>query len=812
MVSQLLLKQKIFHRSPASCLILHRSIYLMKIVRLSILFIFLYGAVAAQDSSRPHRRSFDSTMFANDDTLTRSDYLLGIGRIFQTLNKASVVSQPVPVINAINRRLDEDDSALSIIKTRITTTNRILNIRNVQMFSTLLDQLEQDTKKYGARLNQFDNELDGIKKEIFDIRKDTVVRHIFRDSALRASFREQLKQLRVKWKSADSVIKTVNHNIDNTLARTSANQLAISELQGQVATLLKTTGIKAFGKERKYLWEFQKKRISSTPAVVTDYKKAIGDEKKITQYYFSHTRSQIVLLLLSGLAFFFWVSYNFRSLRKTNKAGALQMLNIQYLKRLPVFASLIVLLNLAPLFDLNAPEIYIESIIVLLMFTLTFYFRKRLPGGLFFWWLVFMTIFVAILFGRLFGLPFSLQRWWLLILNGASFVLALILLLRFKKQYSRYKTFFLAARLYIFLNLLAFICNLFGRVTLANIFSSTAIYAFVQIVALVIFIEVLKEAFLLQIQGSRQRKNYPESFDYGLIAKGILKLAGLLAVIIWLVVFTTNLNIYSAITDQVMSVLTTPRKLGSFSFTLRGIILFLVIIWAANFLQKYIAYFFGDIGDDAAFDNKGQRSRLLITRLVLLIAGFLLAVAASGLPVDKITVILGALGIGIGLGLQSIVNNFVSGIILIFDRPLRIGDTVEIGDKKGRVKEISVRSSTLLTPDGAEVIIPNGDILSHNIVNWTLSNNYKRVDVGFTIDKLIFSEDIRAHVAQIVQSLPDALPQKEPEILINNVTSQSTQLKIFFWCKDIAKTEYARSEAYGAIYKYLEGKGIKILG
>ncbi len=490
----------------------------------------------------------------------------------------------------------------------------------------------------------------------------------------------------------------------------------------------------------------------------------------------------------------------------------MEKLQLKYVNPLPIFVSLIFILNLAPLFDLNAPEIYIESIVVLLMLTLTVYFRKRLPADLFFWWLIFMAIFVLILFSRLFGLPYSLQRWWLLILNGTSFVLASFLLLRFKKQYSNHRIVLLTARLYVFLNILAFLCNLFGRVTLANLLSSAAIYALVQMAGLVIFIQGVKEAFLLQIQSSRLRKNYPESFDYHLIAKGIVKLTGLLAVIIWLVVFTTNLNIYSTITEQLMNVLTLPRKLGSFTFTLRGVILFLLIIWAANFLQKYIAYFFGDIGDDAAFDNKGQRSRLLITRLVLLVAGFLLAVAASGLPIDKITVILGALGIGIGLGLQSIVNNFVSGIILIFDRPLRIGDTVEIGDKKGRVKEISVRSSTLLTPDGAEVIIPNGDILSHNIVNWTLSNNYKRIDVAFTIDQMIYSGDIRKEVADIIRELPDTLPQKEPDILINSVTSQSSQLKIFFWCKDIARAEYARSEAYGAIYKFLEGKGVKILG
>ncbi len=784
----------------------------MKILRLSIFLIFCYSAVAAQDSTRSYRRSFDSTMFASDDTLTRSDYLLGIGRTFQTLNKASAVAQPVPVINAINQRLDEDDSALAIIKARISSTERILNIRNVQMFATLLDQLDADTKKYSARLNGFDNDLDSIKKNIFDIRKDTVVRHIFRDSALRASFRDQLKQLRVKWKSADSLVKSVNHSIDNTLARTASNQLMISELQADVAALLKTAGVKAFGKERNYIWESRKKRLNAGAPGSRDYNKVIADEKKITQYYFSHTRSQLVLLLLFGIVFFLWIFSNFRSMKRLDKLAALEKLRFQYINPLPIFASLIFVLNLAPLFDLNAPEIYIESIIVLLMITLTVYFRKRLPKEIFFWWLMFMAIFVLILFSRLFGLPYSLQRWWLLILNGASFVLAAFLLIKFKKKYRNQKTALLAVRLYIFLNFLAFLCNVFGRVTLANVFSSTAIYALVQMAGLLIFMQSVKEAFLLQIQSSRLRKSYPESFDYDLIAKGILKLAGLLAVIVWLVVFTTNLNIYSAIIGQASDVLTLPRKLGSFTFTLRGVILFLLIIWTANFLQKYIAYFFGDIGDDAAFDNKGQRSRLLITRLVLLVAGFLLAVAASGLPIDKITVILGALGIGIGLGLQSIVNNFVSGIILIFDRPLRIGDTVEIGDKKGRVKEISVRSSTLLTPDGAEVIIPNGDILSHNIVNWTLSNNYKRIDITFTIDKLISSEDISAGVTAIIETLPDALTRKAPEILINNVTSVSAQLKILFWCKDIARSEYARSEAYGAVYKYLESKEIKILG
>jgi potassium-dependent mechanosensitive channel len=166
------------------------------------------------------------------------------------------------------------------------------------------------------------------------------------------------------------------------------------------------------------------------------------------------------------------------------------------------------------------------------------------------------------------------------------------------------------------------------------------------------------------------------------------------------------------------------------------------------------------------------------------------------------------LSVGIGLGLQNIVNNFVSGIILIFDRTLHIGDTVEIGNNKGRVKQISMRSSTLLTPEGAEVIIPNGTILSNNFVNWSLNENYIRVDLTFTVDKS--SKEMRQEIMTIMKSLPDVVKEKDPEIFINTVTSESTQLKVYFWCEDVTKRELARSEAYTAISKYLRDKGVKI--
>jgi potassium-dependent mechanosensitive channel len=485
------------------------------------------------------------------------------------------------------------------------------------------------------------------------------------------------------------------------------------------------------------------------------------------------------------------------------------------------------------------------------MVLLTIMFRKRLPRKQFYGWCILILLFLLLPLTRILGLPVGLQRWANIIQNGLCITAGILFFFGpakwsgmggttkgagqqpeaakdetkeaakmpgipqvadMPKMVGMPKVVFYAGGLFIFFNLLAVICNLAGRVTLSQIFGTTSIYALAQTISLAVFVQIVVETFLLQIQTSRIRKKYPEKFDSAIVARSIYRFMIALAIFLWLIVFTTNLNLFDALNDLLTNIFTESRQVGNFSFTLGGIALFMGIIWIANFLQRYITYFFGDTGDDAAIDDRGQRSKLLVTRLILLTAGFLLAVAASGLPIDKITVILGALGVGIGLGLQSIVNNFVSGIILIFDRPLRIGDTVEIGDKKGRVKEIGIRSSTLLTDEGAEVIIPNGDVLSHNIVNWTLSNNHVRANLSFTIDRPAHPEDIQPDaIRDIIKANADVLDSREPEVILNNISSKSIEIKVFFWSKDFAKTNLAAGDIRTRIYEHLANKGITVL-
>jgi len=779
---------------------------IMKFFPFIIIFLFGSAVVFAQNDTNQPKRPPEVSIFSNTDTVTRNDYLLSIERVFQTLNKASVLSEPVPNIQVMRDDLDDDDSAIVIIKDRLNMNDRSLSMRNLQMFSIILKQIDKNSTSYARQLNQYDSIVNGFKNQILDLRKDTLIRKILRDPALRDSFRTQLLQLRTKWKKTDSLIKTVSLLVHNTQARTSDNLITADELQLQVKTLTQTTGSRIFGKESFYLWQFPKTRKDKT--ISTEFKRSVSSERKITNYYFANTHNLLLLLLLSGLIFFFWIFYNFKSLKKRGKTDSIKEFNFRYINPYPVFASLVLMLNLAPLFDLDAPFIYIATIEFLLMATLTYSFWKRLPRKLFYLWLIFIVLFLLQSLTRYLGLPVYFNRLLFFILNGLSVLLGLYALINNEKEYRQYRFLILTAGLYTLFNFLAVVCNLFGRVTLMQIFGSTGFYAFIQTAGLLVFIHAVTEAFLLQVQSSRVRKEYTNGFNHQEVATRIERIVVFFSFVIWLVVFATNLNIYNPLSGYIGDILSKVRSIGSFKFTYGGVILFVLILWAANFLRKYIGYFFGEMGDEEIFDNKGPGSKLMILKLVLLVVGFLLAIAASGLAIDKITVILGALSVGIGLGLQNIVNNFVSGIILIFDRTLHIGDTVEIGSNKGRVKQISMRSSTLLTPEGAEVIIPNGTILSNNFVNWSLNENYIRVDLTFTVDKS--SKEMRQEIMTIMKSLPDVVKEKEPEIFINTVTSESTQLKVYFWCEDVTKRELARSEAYTAISKYLRDKGVKI--
>src|SRR5206468_8729207 len=117
----------------------------------------------------------------------------------------------------------------------------------------------------------------------------------------------------------------------------------------------------------------------------------------------------------------------------------------------------------------------------------------------------------------------------------------------------------------------------------------------------------------------------------------------------------------------------------------------------------------------------------------VLLVGFYIAIAALGADMTKFAILAGAFGVGIGFGLQNVVNNFLSGLILLFERPVQVGDVIEVGNQTGVVRRIGIRASIIALDDKSQLIIPNGQLISEKVTNRTFSSRQKRMELTIRI-------------------------------------------------------------------------------
>lgn len=778
---------------------------------LSVCLLAFVTVQAQQDTGHFRRNGFSAeSIFADSGKLTTGDYMMHIEDAYQAFNHVMGMGRLRHEIQELKGRLNESDSALRVVSRVVTTDGNTLDVRNLQMFSILLKNVQADVLEYEQDITSAGKEMEALKEELRKLMRDTTLRQLVRDSVARRPFMEQLRGLRAKRRGADSVLKASLTFINQLKMQTSALQISCSELSAKVEERLRMTGIQSFSKEVPFLWESGKAAKAAAAIKAKASASLAGDEKKAISYYLKEVGGKRLLLLLFGAVFFWWITYNLRAIRKAGMAHTLKHYHIYYLATQPIAASFALMFSIAPLFDMNAPAAYVESMQFFLLIALTFIFYRQWPRELFKTWLAVVLLFVLFAWVGHTTTPTLLRRYTFIVLCGASVAAWLVFFKKLPEQTALKRFVKTALVINLLLNTLAIVFNAYGRVTLSHAYATTAIFSFTQALGLSVCFTVLTESILLQVHGSRVRQGVQKAFDGSVVTAGFQKPLMAMTVLVWMIGFTTNMNMYTPLSHGIGRFLSTPRSIGSVSFSFGSVVLFFLIIMLAHMLQRYIGYFMGAVDDEEEEGAKGQRSRLLITKLVLITAGYLLAVAASGLPVDKITIVLGALGVGIGMGLQNIVNNFVSGIILIFDRPLQIGDSVDIGSKSGKVKEIGLRSSTLFTADGAEVIIPNGDILSQQITNWTFSNNYKRLDLSVTIGGSSDKDRLEKLITHAVMTSPFVLQQKQPVVLFEKMKQEEMSLKVYFWCTEVQKAELAKSSVHFLLYQAVSAQGLEL--
>lgn len=190
--------------------------------------------------------------------------------------------------------------------------------------------------------------------------------------------------------------------------------------------------------------------------------------------------------------------------------------------------------------------------------------------------------------------------------------------------------------------------------------------------------------------------------------------------------------------------------------------------------------------------------------------GFILALAVIGVELQSFALIGGALGIGVGFGLQNVVNNFASGLILLFERPVRVGDTVVVGDVFGTIQKIGFRSTVMLTLDKSEMIVPNGDLVAEKVVNWTLTSPIARmfVPVGVAYGSSIAT--VLAVLEKAAFAHDGVLKDPSPQALFMDFGDSSLNFELRVWVQDIRIRLEMRSVILADIDQRLREAGIEI--
>ena len=201
---------------------------------------------------------------------------------------------------------------------------------------------------------------------------------------------------------------------------------------------------------------------------------------------------------------------------------------------------------------------------------------------------------------------------------------------------------------------------------------------------------------------------------------------------------------------------------------------------------------------------------LTFTRWAIIITGGALTLGALGIDMAKVTLIAGALSVGIGFGLQNVVNNFVSGLILIVERPVGVGDVIERGTLSGKVTRIGIRSSTVRTAQGAEVIVPNGDLVSKEVVNWTRSDRQRRYDIDVGVAPGAEPEQVMRLLVEAAGDVPEIMTDPAPRAMFKGFGADSLDFTLFAWVPTIDVGVQAQNALRVAIRRKLDQAGVAI--
>ena len=267
----------------------------------------------------------------------------------------------------------------------------------------------------------------------------------------------------------------------------------------------------------------------------------------------------------------------------------------------------------------------------------------------------------------------------------------------------------------------------------------------------------------------------------------------------------------AGVRETVASVLDFPIGLGRIQFTIGNVLVVLLILGIGfAFAKGFSSVVRSLLVAKFPFQRGIPYAISKVTYYILTVLVLLAAVTAAGVDLNKFTVITGAVGVGVGFGLQDIVKNFASGLILLFERPIRVDDVIELTGMVGTVRRIGARSSTLVTAQGAEVIVPNSNLTSTQVINWTLSSQRRRIEIAVGVAYGTDPELVLRMLVAEAAAHQNVMTNPAPEAFFISFGDSALNFELRFWSESQDAWFKLKSDVTVAIARALAEAGIEI--
>lgn len=295
------------------------------------------------------------------------------------------------------------------------------------------------------------------------------------------------------------------------------------------------------------------------------------------------------------------------------------------------------------------------------------------------------------------------------------------------------------------------------------------------------------------------------------ISKRMVLLAGIL---IWAYIFSNILvdwGLFNLPSEAIQGFLALGFTVGEKKISF-GLILTAIAILYGSFIASWAVQtvFMEEVLRRRQVDAGVRMSMARLVHYILVLVGFMIALSALGFDLQNVTILGGALGIGIGFGLQTVVSNFVCGLILLFERPLKVGDVIELDGQRGRVKKLGLRATVIQTFDQAEVVVPNNDLISNQVTNWTLADRQMRLTIPVGVAYGSDIARVMQTLAEIAKENTSVLKDPPPQILFASLGASSLDFDFRVWLSDYGDRRRVQSELLLEIDRRFREQDIEI--